>query len=59
MQSKVYLAHINHILSFLGDGLLGDAHLVLDVVDGVGEYPSGLTLHIIELPVSGPTSTVM
>ena len=28
-----------HGTSFLlGDGLLGDAHLVIDVVNGVGEY---------------------
>ena len=35
----------------LGDGPLGDAHLILDGVDGVGEHPPGFALHIVELPV--------
>ena len=35
----------------LGEGLLGDAHLILDGVDGVGEHPAGLALHIVEPPV--------
>ena len=41
-----------HGTSFLlGDRLLGDAHLVLDVVDGVGEHPSRHGLHVVEPPV--------
>ena len=41
--------HASRLL--LGDGLLGDAHLILDGVDGLGEHPSGIILHIIEPPV--------
>ena len=41
-----------HGTSFLlGEGLLGDAHLVLDVVDGVGEHSSCHGLHVVEPPV--------
>ena len=41
--------HASRLL--LGDGLLGDAHLILDGVDGIGEHPAGLALHIVEPPV--------
>ena len=32
----------------LGEGLLGDAHLVLDGVYGVGEDPTSFCLHVVE-----------
>ena len=35
----------------LGEGLLVDAHLILDGVDGIGEDPAGFTLHVVEPPV--------
>ena len=35
----------------LGEGPLGDAHLILDGVDGIGEHPAGFALHVVEPPV--------